>query len=141
MGWVVFEKIYEDEDYIVYKYSHDCYDMDGIIIVKKVFWYRIDLSKIWVNFSDEEQDEIFRVILGGLDEDPNVNKRLWQEYSEKMSENNRNYEQWRKNCVIEKYSDTDFDNGHFAEQVILYISKICSKEEWNFPDRYSLNYG
>ena len=35
MGWVVFEKIYEDEDYIIYKYPHD--NLEVIFFLANIF--------------------------------------------------------------------------------------------------------
>lgn len=36
MGWVEFVKEFEDEEWIVYKYSHDCVDYDGEVRIRKV---------------------------------------------------------------------------------------------------------
>lgn len=35
MEWVEFIKVSEDDEFVLYKYSHDCYDHDGTIKIKK----------------------------------------------------------------------------------------------------------
>lgn len=36
MGWVKFVKINEDSEWVTYKYSHDCEELDGTVKIKKV---------------------------------------------------------------------------------------------------------
>lgn len=36
MGWVKFIKIFEDNEWVIYKYSHDCEDFDGTVKIRKV---------------------------------------------------------------------------------------------------------
>jgi len=142
MGWVIFEKIYEDEYYVVYKYSHDSKEMDGIIKIKKVRYYDIDTSIVFNKFSDEEKWEVLRRGLEEEGEEPNVNKELWAEYQQIRNESTKRYGEWLENCVEEvKFSKTDWRSGHFANQVILYLAKICANEEWVFPESHMLAYG
>ncbi|MCL2528594.1 MAG: hypothetical protein FWE42_09285 [Defluviitaleaceae bacterium] len=35
MGWVIIIKIYEDDTYVIYSYSHDSHIQDGTIKIKK----------------------------------------------------------------------------------------------------------
>lgn len=36
MGWTKFVKIYEDGEWVIYKYSHDCEEYDGVVKIRKV---------------------------------------------------------------------------------------------------------
>jgi hypothetical protein len=53
MGWVIFVKIFEDEHYIIYAYSHDSEILDGIIKVKKEFLPYESEYELFNEFSDD----------------------------------------------------------------------------------------
>ena len=142
LGWVAFEKSYEDDCCIEYKYCHDSYEMDGTIRIKKESSHRIETDSMFNRFSNEEKDEIFRVVLGELDEEPKVNKELWQEYRKRLYENERSYEEWIHKSIAElKLSATDSEKGFFAYKVIHFVYGICCGDSWDFPDKKVLAYG
>ena len=142
LGWVVFEKSYEDDCCIEYKYSHDSYAMDGTIRIKKEPSHCIETDSIFNRFSIEEKDEIFRVVFEELDEEPKVNKELWEEYSKRIDENERLYAEWLHKSIVEvMLSKTDLDKGFFAYKVIHFVYGICCGYTWDFPDKYILAFG
>jgi hypothetical protein len=144
MGWVVFVKLFEDEYYITYAYSHDSEILDGIIKIKKEFLSYESEDEVFNEFTDDEKDEIFRVIFSESNEEPSVNKEKWRKYSEISNRNNENYNAWYENCITElKLSATDIRYGLFAHKVIHYIADICKKDKntWKFPERKMLAYG
>lgn len=52
MEWVEFIKVFEDNELVVYKYSHDCYDYDGTIKIKKAKEFMENNSSITPSKSD-----------------------------------------------------------------------------------------
>ena len=42
LGWVEFIKEFEDADWVVYRYSHDCTDYDVMVKIKKDKVFRED---------------------------------------------------------------------------------------------------
>ena len=141
IGWVVFEKIFEDEHCIEYKYCHDSFEMDGTIKIMKESSYNVETGSIFEKFSDEEKSEIFRVVLEELNEEPKVNKELWQEYQKRLDENDRSYEEWLQKSVAEvNLSVTDSKKGFFANKVIHFIYRICCEDTWDFPEKKTLAY-
>ena len=141
-GWVVFEKIFEDECFIEYKYSHDSNIMDGTIKIRKELGHRVETNSIFNKFSENEKNEIFRVVFDNIEEEPKVNNELWQEYRRRFDENEISYEEWLQKCVIEvNLSVTDSERGLFAYKVIDFIYDICCEDIWDFPDKKMIAYG
>ena len=142
LGWIVFEKTYEDINIVEYKYCHDSDELDGTIKIKKESSCSVDTDGVFNRFSDEEKDEIFRVVLGELDVEPRVNVEIWQEYRKRLNENERLYEEWlHKSVVGINLSVTDSEKGFFAHKVIHFIYNICCSDSWDFPDKKVLASG
>ena len=89
--------------------------MDGTIKIIKESSRCVETRSIFEKFSNKEKREILRVVLGDLNEEPRVNKELWQEYSKRLDENERSYEEWLQKSVAEvNLSVTDTKKGFFA---------------------------
>jgi hypothetical protein len=115
-----------------------------LIKIKKEFLPYESEDELFNEFTDDEKDEIFRIIFGESNEEPSVDKEKWRKYSEMSNRNDENYNVWYENCIAElKLSATDIRNGLFADKVIDYIADICKKDKdaWEFPTRKMLAYG
>lgn len=57
MGWVKFKKISEHNEWVIYKYSYDCEDFDGIVKIRKV--KNLTDNDVFITPSNSDKHKIF----------------------------------------------------------------------------------